>query len=552
MLQHLTIQHYALIEHLDIDFKSGFSVITGETGAGKSIMLGALNLLLGGRADAKSIQTNEKKCMVEASFQIQGLGLEAFFAENDIDYDVNDCIVRREVLQSGKSRAFINDTPVTAAKLKELGNALIDIHSQHQNLLIRNEHFLIDTLDIMANQPQLVANYKCLFNQCQHAEQVLKQLEEKAAKGRADQEYMQFQLAQLSEAQLQANEQDELEAEQHLLEHAEDIKLKLARAQSLLTNEEWSVSQNLRQAADALNEIADNFPQAAELAERLHSARIEIDDIEAEVDSYGAQIEYDPQRLAYIEERLSLIYNLEQRHQVQTVQELLDIAESLQSNIDVIENIDEDIKRQTAEVNNLRSMRNKTAAQLTQARKKAAIVMQNELVATLQKLGMPNARIELEISQRSTPDITGADKVVFNFSANKNVPLQDVSAIASGGEIARLMLALKRLIAQRTALPTIVFDEIDTGVSGTMAECMAQVMSEISVHCQVLCITHLPQIAALGNNHLRVYKEDTAGTTHSHIETLNEQQRIEEIAHMLSGAKLTEAAIENAKALIQK
>ena len=515
-------------------------------------MLGALNLLLGGRADAKSIQTNEKKCMVEASFQIQGLGLEAFFAENDIDYDVNDCIVRREVMQSGKSRAFINDTPVTASKLKELGNSLIDIHSQHQNLLIRNEHFLIDTLDIMANQPQLVADYKCLFNQCRQAEQVLKQLEEKAAKGRTDQEYMQFQLTQLNEAQLKEDEQEELESEQHLLEHAEDIKLKLSRAQSLLTNDECSVSQNLRQAADALHEIADNFPQATQLAERLQSARIEIDDIEAEIDSSGAQIEYDPQRLTYVEERLSLIYNLEQRHQVQSVQELLHIAQTLQSNIDDIENIDDDIKRQTAEVQNLRAMRNHTAAQLTKARKKAATAMQHELVDTLQKLGMPNARIELNITPRPLPDITGADKVVFNFSANKNVPLQDVSSIASGGEIARLMLALKRLIAQRTALPTIVFDEIDTGVSGTMAECMAQVMSQISAHCQVLCITHLPQIAALGNNHLRVYKEDTAGTTHSHIETLNETQRIEEIAHMLSGAKLTDAAIENAKALIQR
>ena len=552
MLQHLTIRHYALIEHLDIDFKPGFSVITGETGAGKSIILGALGLLLGGRADAKSIQANEKKCMVEASFQIQGLGLESFFANNDIDYDATDCIVRREVMQSGKSRAFINDTPVTAAKLKKLGNALIDIHSQHQNLLIRNEHFLIDTLDIMAAQPQLVSGYKCLYSQCRQAEQALKQLQEKAAQGRADQEFMAFQLAQLDEAGLQEDEQEALESEQHLLEHAEDIKESLARTQSLLSNDEWSISQSLRQAAESLDGIADNFPQAASLADRLRSTRIEIDDIEAEVESGGSQIEYDPARLNFVEERLSLIYNLEQRHQVQTVAELLSIAQQLQSRISAIENIDDDIRLQAQEVARLQALRDKTAAALTQSRKKAALAMQAELIKTLQHLGMPNARIEIAITPRPVLDATGADQVTFNFSANKNVPLQDVSAIASGGEIARLMLALKSLIAQRTALPTIVFDEIDTGVSGTMAECMAQVMKQISEHCQVLCITHLPQIAALGNNHLRVYKEDSAGTTHSHIETLDEKMRIEEIAHMLSGAKLTDAAIENAKALIQK
>lgn len=552
MLQHLTIQHYALIEHLDIDFKSGFTVITGETGAGKSIMLGALGLLLGGRADAKSIQANEKKCMVEASFQIQGLGLERFFADNDIDYDATDCIIRREVMQTGKSRAFINDTPVTAAKLKELGGALIDIHSQHQNLLIRNEHFLLDTLDIMAAQPQIVSGYKCLYNQCRQAEQALQQLQEKAAKGRADQEFMTFQLSQLDEAQLQDGEQEELESEQHLLEHAEEIKQKLTDAQALFANEEWSISHNLRQAAECLDSIADHLPQASSLAERIRSARIELDDIESEVEGEGSQIEYDPARLNYVEERLSLIYNLEQRHQVQSIGDLLSIAEQLRQNISAIENIDDDIRLQSQEVNRLQALRDKTAASLTQSRKKAALKMQHELGRTLQLLGMPNARIEIAITPRTVPDATGADQVVFNFSANKNVPLQDVSAIASGGEIARLMLALKRLIAQRTALPTIVFDEIDTGVSGSMAECMAQVMKQIADHCQVLCITHLPQIAAMGSNHMRVFKEDSAGTTHSHIETLDDKRRIEEIAHMLSGAQLTDAAIENAKALINK
>lgn len=552
MLQHLTIRHYALIEHLDIDFASGFTVITGQTGAGKSIMLGALNLLLGGRADAKAIQANEKKCMVEASFAIDGLGLEPFFANNDIDYDAHDCIVRREVLQSGKSRAFINDTPVTAAKLKELGTSLIDIHSQHQNLLIRNEHFLINTLDIMAAQPQLVSSYKCLYGQCRQAEMALHQLQERAAKGRSDQEYMQFQLKQIDEAQLQDDEQEGLENEQQLLSHAEDIKQGLFKAKGLLASDDSSLSQQLRMAVEALEGIMDNYPNAKDLAERLRSVRIELDDVEAELESAVDEIEYDPARLNFVEERLSLIYDLQQKHNVNSISELLAIADKLRADLAAIENVDEDIRKQSAEVKRIKALRDHTAAQLTASRKKAAAEMQKELVEALHGLGMPNVQMELNISPRTEPDALGADKVVFLFSANKNVPLQDVSAIASGGEIARLMLALKALIAQRTSLPTIVFDEIDTGVSGTMAERMAQVMQDISNSCQVLCITHLPQIAALGSHHFRVYKEDSEDTTRSHIVPLNEKERVEEIAHMLSGEVLTEAAINNAKALMKK
>lgn len=551
MLQHLTIQHYALIEHLDIDFHEGFSVITGQTGAGKSIILGALNLLLGGRADAKAIQTGEKKCMVEASFAIENLNIESFFANNDIDYDAHDCIIRREVLQSGKSRAFINDTPVSAAKLKELGSSLIDIHSQHQNLLIRNEHFLINTLDIMAAQPQLVSGYKCLYGQCRQAEYALSQLQQRAAKGHTDQEFMQFQLKQIDDAQLQEEEQQSLEAEQQILSHAEDIKQGLFTARNLLTNEDSSISQQIRLAIDALESITENFENASGLADRLKSTRIELDDIEAELETEADRVEYDPTRLGFVEERLNIIYELEQKHNVTSIKELLSIAEKLRVDLDAIENVDEDIKRQTAEVARIKALRDKTAAQLTASRKKAANTMQQELIEALHVLGMPNVQMEMEFTPRTEPDATGADKVTFLFSANKNVPKQDVSAIASGGEIARLMLALKALIAKRASLPTIVFDEIDTGVSGTMAERMAQVMQQIAQTCQVICITHLPQIAALGSYHFRVYKEDNGDSTRSHIIQLNNEERVEEIAHMLSGETITEAAINNARALLK-
>ncbi len=552
MLHHLTISHYALIEQLDIDWMPGFSVITGETGAGKSIMLGALNLLLGGRADAKAIQTGEKKCLVEASFDINGLDLEPFFAANDIDFDPKECIVRREVLQSGKSRAFINDTPVAIAKLKEIGTAIIDIHSQHQNLLIRNESFLIETLDVMAGQTEPLAAYKCLYNQCRQAIERLKALQERATQGRSDEEYLQFQLNQIDEANIQPNEQEELEKEQNLLSHAEDIKQAFYTAQGLIQSDTFSMTHYLRQASDAVRNIADKHPEAEELAERLRSVRIELEDIEGELEQLAEQTDYDPERLRFIEERLNTLYTLQQKHRVDSVEELLAVGESIRKQLSDIENVDEDIRLQTEEVARLTAMRNTAAARLTEGRRRAAQTTEKELTTALQQMGMPNVKIEISITPRPEPDATGADKVVFLFSANKSIPPQDVSQIASGGEIARLMLSLKALIARRKNLPTIIFDEIDTGVSGTMAERMAQVMRDIASHCQVICITHLPQIAALGTHHFKVYKEDTGDVTRSHIVPLDEKERVEEIAHMLSGAELSQAAIDNAQALLQR
>ncbi len=550
MLQHLTISHYALIEHLDIDIEDGFSVITGETGAGKSIILGALHLLLGGRAEAKSIQTGERKCVVEATFRLDRETFAPFFADNDIDLDTDECIVRREVMQTGKSRAFINDTPVPAAKLKELGSRLIDIHSQHQNLLLHDEAFLLRTLDVLAGNAAALQAYREAYHTHRKEKQLLTAMQEQARKGRQDEEFLQYQLSQLTEAQLQEDEQETLEQEQNALTHAEEIKQSLFQAQSLLNGEETNIPQQLRAAIASLQRVAEHLPLAGDLAERLQSVRIELDDIAAETDNALERADYDPARLTFVEDRLSLIYELERKHNVQTVAELLALSRDLAKQLGEIENIDENIAQQQQRVDEALAQRTAHATKLTETRQKAAATLQKELAAALQTLGMPNARVEVKLTPRKEPDALGADNAELLFSANKNVPLQNAAAIASGGEIARVMLSLKGIIAQRTQLPTIVFDEIDTGVSGLIAERMAQTMKRMAEHCQVICITHLPQIASQGSWHFRVYKEDSQDTTHSHIERLDRDSRIREIAHMLSGAELTEAAVNNAKALL--
>lgn len=549
MLQHLTINHYALIEHLDIDFHTGFSVITGETGAGKSIMLGALNLLLGGRADAKSIQTGEKKCLVEASFAIKGIELEPFFTNNDIDYDEDECIIRREVLQSGKSRAFINDTPVTAAKLKEIGVYLLDIHSQHQNLFLRDEHFLINTLDTIAGNADIVEQYKDIFKKHKDAKRELTELKAKAEQTKRDEDWLQFQLEKLENANLQSNEQETLEEEQNVLEHAEEIKQSFFQAAGFLSSEETSVAQIVRHAQDTLLPIL-SFGGAEQFAERLNSVQIELEDIEAELTSSAERIDYDAARLDFVRERLNDIYELEQKFGAKTVDELLAIIDDLRKKLNFIENIDEEVAKQANIVNELNAKQSKLAAQLTRSRIKAARAFERDMLNMLQNLGMPNTVIEFKLTERSTPDISGFDNVVLLFSANKNGELQNINNVASGGEIARLMLSLKAIISKKKQLPTIIFDEIDTGVSGSMAERMAVVMKGMAETCQVLCITHLPQIAALGAHHYKVYKEDTENSTVSHIIPLEPEERITEIAHMLSGEQLTDAAIDNAKSLL--
>lgn len=550
MFKSLSINNYALIDRLDISVEPGFTVITGETGAGKSIMLGALGILLGGRAEARAVRTGAAKCVVEAAFDVSALGIQGFFEENDIDFDGEECILRREVTAAGKSRAFINDTPVPAARLKEIGALVIDIHSQHRNLLIGREDYLLDTLDTVAANSAEKAAYAEAYAQWRKAEEDLKALRLQAEKGQTDGDYLKFQLTQIQEAALLPDEQEELEKENALLEHAEEIKASLGSAAFAINGNEGERLAELRRAAQLLESIAAHLPEAAALAERLESARIEIGDIADELDRQSEGIDFNPARAEQVASRLNLIYDLLQKHRAASIADLLALAKDWEEQLNRLENMEsllEESQRRCAAL--LADLRKKGSV-LTATRGKAAEIVEQSLTESLHTLGMPNVSIRFSLQPREVPAACGMDTPVFLFSANKNVPMQPVSEIASGGEIARVMLALKGLIARHKNLPTIIFDEIDTGVSGTMAERMAVMMGEIAKHCQVLCITHLPQIAAKGNAHFRVHKEENETGTTSHISRLSPEERVREIATMLSGAEISEAAVSNAKALL--
>ena len=550
MFKSLSINNYALIDRLDISVEPGFTVITGETGAGKSIMLGALGILLGGRAEARAVRTGAAKCVVEAAFDVSALGIQGFFEENDIDFDGEECILRREVTAAGKSRAFINDTPVPAARLKELGALVIDIHSQHRNLLIGREDYLLDTLDTVAANTAEKEAYAEAFAQWRKAEEDLKALRLQAEKGQTDGDYLKFQLTQIQEAALLPDEQEELEKENALLEHAEEIKASLGSAAFAINGNDGERLAELRRAAQLLESIAAHLPEATALAERLESARIEIGDIADELERQSEGIDFNPARAEQVASRLNLIYDLLQKHRAASIADLLALAKDWEEQLNRLENMEsllaESERRCAALLADLRQQ----GSSLTATRGKAAEIVEQSLTESLHTLGMPNVSIQFSLQPREVPAACGMDTPVFLFSANKNVPMQPVSEIASGGEIARVMLALKGLIARHKNLPTIIFDEIDTGVSGTMAERMAVMMGEIAKHCQVLCITHLPQIAAKGNAHFRVHKEENETGTTSHISRLSPEERVREIATMLSGAEISEAAVSNAKALL--
>ena len=552
MFKSLSINNYALIDRLDISVEPGFTVITGETGAGKSIMLGALGILLGGRAEARAVRTGAAKCVVEAAFDVSALGIQGFFDENDIDFDGEECILRREVTAAGKSRAFINDTPVPAARLKEIGALVIDIHSQHRNLLIGREDYLLDTLDTVAANSAEKTAYAEAYAQWRKAEEELKALRLQAEKGQTDGDYLKFQLTQIQEAALLPDEQEELEKENALLEHAEEIKASLGSAAFAINGSDGERLAELRRAAQLLESIAAHLPEAAALAERLESARIEIGDIADELERQSEGIDFNPARAEQVASRLNLIYDLLQKHRAASIAELLALAKDWEEQLNRLENMEsllEESQRRCAAL--LADLRQQGSV-LTATRGKAAKIVEQSLTESLHTLGMPNVSIRFSLQPREVPAACGMDTPVFLFSANKNVPMQPVSEIASGGEIARVMLALKGLIARHKNLPTIIFDEIDTGVSGTMAERMAVMMGEIAKHCQVLCITHLPQIAAKGNAHFRVHKEENETGTTSHISRLSPEERVREIATMLSGAEISEAAVSNAKALLGK
>lgn len=552
MLRSLYIQNYALIEKLDISFETGFSVITGETGAGKSIILGAIGLLLGQRADVKAIRQGASKCIIEARFDISAYNMRPFFEENELEYDT-ECILRREVQSSGKSRAFINDTPASLVQVKELGEQLIDVHSQHQNLLLNKEGFQLNVLDILAHNDVALEEYYSLYNEWRQIEHELSELVTLAEQSRADEDYIRFQLEQLEEAHLSEGEQEELEQEAETLSHAEDIKAGLYRVEQVFASDEGGLLSYLKDSLNTLNNLQKVYQPAGELAQRVESTYIELKDISQEVSSQGESVEFNPARLDEVNDRLNLIYSLQQKHRVQTVEELITLTNEYRNRLSTITSYDERIVELTIRKEAQFKKVKKQAEVLTKARATAAREVEKQLAARLIPLGMPNVRFQVEMGLKKEPGMQGEDTVNFLFSANKNGMLQSISSVASGGEIARVMLSIKAMIAGAVKLPTIVFDEIDTGVSGEIADRMADMMQEMGdSNRQVISITHLPQIAARGRAHYKVYKKDSDTETNSHIRRLTNEERVEEIAHMLSGATLTEAALSNAKSLLTR
>lgn len=550
MLRSLYIQNYALIEKLDIEFESGFSVITGETGAGKSIILGAIGLLLGQRSDVKSIRHGETKCVIEAHFDISSYAMQSFFEKNELEYE-DECILRREVLISGKSRAFINDTPASLVQMKELGEQLIDVHSQHQNLLLNKEGFQLNVLDILAHNGDLLSSYKAVYEKWSRAQNDLEELIVLSEKNKADEDYIRYQWEQLNEANLVSGEQEELEQESDLLGHAEEIKAGLYRAEHLLDSDEGGLLSSMKEMRSLFSDLQRIYLPASALAERLESIYIELKDILQEISSDEEKVEFNPERLEEVNNKLNFIYSLQQKHHVSTVAELLTLAEEYAEKLSEITSYDDRIAEQRLHCEQLFNELKNKAALLTDTRRLASKEVEKEIASRLVVLGMPNVRFEVEMNARKEPGSSGADTVAFLFSANKSSALQNISSVASGGEIARVMLSIKAMIAGAVKLPTIVFDEIDTGVSGEIADRMADIMEEMgSKDRQVISITHLPQIAAKGRVHYKVYKHDNESQTNSYIRRLTTEERVEEIAHMLSGATLTEAALNNAKALL--
>jgi DNA repair protein RecN (Recombination protein N) len=551
MLKHLYIKNFALIDILDIDLYPGFSVITGETGAGKSIVLGAIGLLLGQRADLKTLKQGADRCVIEAHFDLSRYHMEAFFEENDIEYDANDCIIRRELTSAGKSRAFINDTPVQLSMLKELGERLVDVHSQHQNLLLNKQDFQMSVLDIIADDARQLADYKQTYDAFHQAAQELETLKEEIERNRQNVDFLQFQYQELAGAHLMNGEQEELEQKSETMTHSEDIKSALYTADNALQAEDTGIVTQLRSAMNALKGISHVFPEAEELAKRMDSTYIELKDIAEEVAPLLEGIDFDPAELDHINERLDRLYELQKKYHAEDTEGLIAMRDSLKQQLDNLDNSDEALKEHEQQVERLKTQCQQKADILTKLRTKAAKKIETEMQQRLVPLGMPNIRFQISITQENLA-ANGQDKVAYLFSANTSTPLQPVSQVASGGEIARVMLALKAMISGAVKLPTIIFDEIDTGVSGKIAEKMAEIMHEMGSHeRQVISITHLPQIAALGAAHYKVEKEETPQGTTSRMEILTPEERITEIAQMLSGSKVTDAAIQNAKQLLR-
>ena len=552
MLRQLYIRNYALIDELDMEFRSGFSVMTGETGAGKSIILGAIGLLLGQRADSKTVKMGTEKCVIEAHFDLSRYGMQPFFEENDIEFDANDTIIRRELTSAGKSRAFINDTPVALTMLKELGERLVDVHSQHQNLLLNKQDFQLNVVDVIAQDTKELSDYQQAFVRYHDLKKEEERVRQEIEQGRQAQDFLQFQYEELTNAKLVDGEQEELEQRSETMTHSEDIKTALYEAENALQGDERSIVGSLKKATSALQGIERVYPDVAELAERLNSCYIELKDVASEVSGALEDVDFDPAELDSVNARLDKLYDLEKKYKVESVDELIALQQDLGRKLSNIENSDEalaELERQAAAA--MKEAQAK-ADVLTKMRKQAAKTIEQQMQSRLVPLGMPHVRFQIVI-ESSPLSRDGQDNVSFLFSANTSTPLQPVSQVASGGEIARVMLSLKAMISGTVKLPTIIFDEIDTGVSGKIAEQMAQMMAEMGRNeRQVISITHLPQIAALGTTHYKVYKEETPQGTTSHMQMLTDDERVGEIAQMLSGSDVTEAAIQNAKELLRR
>ena len=550
MLKHLYIKNFTLIDELNIDFFSGFSVITGETGAGKSIIVGAVGLLKGNRADIKSIKANRDKCIVEATFNISAYDMKNLFDEHDIDYDENECIIRRELNNNGKSRAFINDMPVSLTTMKAIGECLIDVHSQHQNLLLNQEDFQLNIIDIIAQSQKQLALYSQAYNHYREANKQLALLKEAIEKNNDNKDFMRFQLNELENMQIKDGELESIEQEVDLLGHAEEIKGALYDAYSNLSNDDSGVVNNLKTALKRVEDIVNVYPDLSDTSARMESCYIELKDIMQELGRKADNIEHDPQRLASLTERLDALNNILHKYHVTSESELLAIQADLSKQLSMIDNADEELAEMERKANELLKKCTDQAALLTQQRTKAIAEVEQKMLEKLVPLGIPNARFKVNIEPKPLSN-DGCDKITFLFSANKSTDLQPVSLVASGGEIARVMLSLKALVSGAVKLPTIIFDEIDTGVSGSVAEKMAQIMYEMGQNNrQVISITHLPQIASIGSNHYKVLKEETAEGTTSTMTLLNMDERVEEIAKMLSGSNISQAAIDNAKMLL--
>ncbi len=551
MLKRIYIKNFTLIDELDIVLHPGFSVITGETGAGKSIILGAIALLLGQRADSKTIKQGAERCIIEAHFDLSRYGMEPFFEENDIEYDATDCIIRRELTAAGKSRAFINDTPVQLTMLKELGERLVDVHSQHQNLLLNKQDFQLSVVDIIAKDQQELARYQQTFKAYQTVTRELEAMKEAIERNRQNLDFLQFQCDELTQANLSEGEQEELEKKSDTMSHSEEIKSALYEADHALSAEETGVTGSLRTAVSALRGIESVFPDIRELVQRLDSSYIELKDIAQDISSHLENTDFDPAELDAVNNRLDMLYSLEKKYHAETISQLIAKRDELKSQLSSIENSDETLAEMEAKSQRLKADCQKQADGLTLLRRKAAQKIEKDMQTRLVPLGMPNVRFSIEMVPTGL-GANGQDKVAFLFSANSSTPLQPVSQVASGGEIARVMLSLKAMISGAVKLPTIIFDEIDTGVSGKIAEKMAEIMQEMGQHeRQVISITHLPQIAALGTAHYKVEKEETAEGTISRMHELTPEERITEIAQMLSGSDVSEAAILNAKQLLK-